>query len=576
MSNFPDFDRHGYQVIEQLGQNYQGGRFTYKAIDLKSKQPVVIKQFKFLTSSDWSGYKTIEREISVLQGLNHPGIPRYLDSFDPGDGLCLVQEYKNAQPLSVPRSYSPEEIKQIAVAVLEILVYLQQRIPPLIHRDIKPENVLADDRLNVYLVDFGFAKMGRGEVVAPSSMVAGTLGFMPPEQLFNRPLTEASDLYGLGATLICLLTGTKSTELGNLIDSSFRINFKPLVTQLSIRFIEWLERMVQPNFQDRFENAKAALSALQPLDVIRLPEVKLSHSTLEFEATKLGEILTQTLTVSNPIPETVLEGSWEVIPHPNDPLPAPESQPWISLSPARFASNSAQCKIAVDTSKLMAAQVYQRQIVLRTNSSPQTQTLTVKVQTAQIPIETRKLPSVALALWFAIFSAGTGMIAVAGTEALVGALIGILLGAVLGVGLGPGKKAVTEALVGALVGGLVGAVLAAGAIAGKVFGVGMWLGALVGLALVSVALAVAVELISTAGERRFNLCFATVLSLLAAANGISLGVGFTLGFTDPLFLVAVIGTNLPLVCILGYPPLNQRRLIAKYRASEQEQHLIKP
>lgn len=117
----------------------------------------------------------------------------------------------------MPRSFSPDEIKQIALSVLEILVYLQNRIPPIIHRDIKPENILVGDQINVTLVDFGFARIGEGEV-AISSMVKGTLGFMPPEQLFNRQLTAASDLYGLGATLICLLTGTKSTAIGNLIN----------------------------------------------------------------------------------------------------------------------------------------------------------------------------------------------------------------------------------------------------------------------------------------------------------------------------------------------------------------------
>ncbi len=145
----------------------------------------------------------------------------------------------------MPRSFSPDEIKQIALSVLEILVYLQNRIPPIIHRDIKPENILVGDQINVTLVDFGFARIGEGEV-AISSMVKGTLGFMPPEQLFNRQLTAASDLYGLGATLICLLTGTKSTAIGNLINQAYRIHFKHLVPKLSLRWIDWLQKMVKP------------------------------------------------------------------------------------------------------------------------------------------------------------------------------------------------------------------------------------------------------------------------------------------------------------------------------------------
>jgi uncharacterized protein YjbI with pentapeptide repeats len=179
----------------------------------------------------------------------------------------LVQEYKNAPSLAEPRSFTPKDIKQIAVSVLEILVYLQQRTPPVIHRDIKPENILVDEQLNAYLVDFGFARIRGGEL-ALSSVAAGTPGFMPPEEQFGRPLTQASDLYSLGATLICLLTGTRSVDVGNLIDDDYRFDFKKLVPQLSPGFISWLEKMVAPNVKQRYANAAAALEALQPIRVV--------------------------------------------------------------------------------------------------------------------------------------------------------------------------------------------------------------------------------------------------------------------------------------------------------------------
>ena len=59
-----------------------------------------------------------------------------------------------------------------------------------------------------------------------SSVAAGAPGFMPPEEQFGRTLTEASDLYSLGATLICLLTRTRSVKIGNLMDDNYRFNFK--------------------------------------------------------------------------------------------------------------------------------------------------------------------------------------------------------------------------------------------------------------------------------------------------------------------------------------------------------------
>ena len=111
MTPLPDFSAYGYQVTKQLNQNIQGGRITYKALKIANQEPVVIKQFRFATTSDWDSHKQIEREIEVLKGLNHPGIPRYFNQFYPSDGLCLVQEYKQAQPLSKLRVLALKRLK---------------------------------------------------------------------------------------------------------------------------------------------------------------------------------------------------------------------------------------------------------------------------------------------------------------------------------------------------------------------------------------------------------------------------------------------------------------------------------
>ena len=268
-SQLPDFREQGYQVDKRLGHNRQGGRVTYLATAIESQQPVVIKQFQFAqTGTQWSDYKAHEREIQMLKHLTHPAIPAYLSAFETEAGFCLVQEYKDAPSLAQSRSLSTTEIQQIAIALLEILVYLQQQVPPIFHRDIKPENILVDQNLQVYLVDFGLARL-ESEELAVSTSVKGTLGFMPPEQLFGRSLTTASDLYGLGASLICLLTQTQSTAIGQLLDQNYRINFKPLLPNLNPRFSQWLGKMVAPNGQDRYANAAEALTALQTLNVKR-------------------------------------------------------------------------------------------------------------------------------------------------------------------------------------------------------------------------------------------------------------------------------------------------------------------
>lgn len=273
MSNLLDFCAHGYRVERELGRNHAGGRVTYLATNIHTEVAVVIKQFQFAQSgSNWSDYKAYEKEAEILKQLHHPNIPRYLDSFETPTGFCLVQEYKKAFSLDKQRYFNPAEVKQIALAVLEILVYLQQQNPPVIHRDIKPENILVnrcEQQIKVYLVDFGFAQFGGRELTA-SSVIKGTLGFMPPEQLFNRQLTEASDLYSLGMTLIALLTQTKSSDIGQLIDENYRLKVKQHLPGFNPKFIEWLEKMVSARLDNRFANAAIALKALKSIQITQL------------------------------------------------------------------------------------------------------------------------------------------------------------------------------------------------------------------------------------------------------------------------------------------------------------------
>lgn len=630
MSNFPDLSSHGFRVIRELGHNRAGGRVTYLAIPLSTASPqpknlsesssltkggvkgqmkgtpVVIKQFQFAKrGTTWSDYDAIKREIQVLRGLNHPGIPRYLGSFQTSTGFCLVQEYKNAPSLAVPRSFDPDEIKQIAISLLNILVYLQNRIPSISHRDIKPENILVDKNVNVFLVDFGLARIGDGEMTM-SSVAKGTIGFMAPEQLFHRQITEASDLYGLGATLICLLSNTPSTGLSSLIDDDYRINFKHLVPKLSLRWIEWLQKMVELKPKDRFPDAATALEALKPIYVIRVPDVKLSHSSLEFTAKRLGERLTQTITISNLVPDTVLESRLEVAPHLSDPPHTPHIHEWIRFQQSQFSSNLSVCQITVDTRKLMANKVYERELLIHTNSQPETQVLTIKVKTAPAPITARKLPYSSLALLVLFATAATwvetaaweGIISQNGSIGIAIAIFVSAFVAMLGL-----VSAVTTGLISRGVAKLrtkfgvplkamdtAVTVFFAGLAAMTVAGFGaqfrdMDTTSALGIASLHAAFAAVDAVVFMAAfesegvaqsclQRGFSKTLAVGVSLLSTALGIGLGLGLKVGFVNQLVMTAIVGTSLPLATLLVYPPLERARRLARYR--KLEAHLIKP
>lgn len=627
---YPDFSEHGYQILQELGRNREGGRITWLAANVDHRE-VVLKQFCFAqAASNWSGFQAHHREIEVLQELNHPGIPHYLSSFATSDGFCLVQEYINAPSLAQTRSFAPEEIKQIAINALEILVYLQSLNPAVIHRDIKPENILVGEELKVYLIDFGFARIG-SEEVAGSSVFKGTPGFIPPEQMFEP--TKATDLYALGTTLICLLTGIKSTEIRQLCDRNnpYQIQFQNRLPRLSLSFIGWLEKMVQPRQSDRFPDAKTALAALQPIHVIREPAVELSASVLEFTATRLGEKLTQIITVENPIPDTILQGRWEIAPHPQDPPHTPDSHAWISVEePIRCTQKPINCRICVDTSKLMASQEYKRQLILHSNTYSTTHTVMVKVHTAPIPVEKRKIPYAGLTwlcliagvvamatAWFKVYAAAdvaSWLLATGGYDAvlfnfrmwgfvlIVNLILHSLNNALnyqsfhndrqvvnVSVRSAMGFIAVDIRTMGSCVAVAVSNVMANAVAMAVGMAVFLAVGSAVGwgwgravllTVFVTVFWAVGVAVNQTVYRLllwAINLAedlFTSVLLLLIAGLGASTGVALIVGLLNPLIFLTLSGTGLPVFYMLFYPQIKRRRLIAKYRQAEEL--LIKP
>lgn len=263
--NIPDFSAYGYCVESVLGENYACGRTTYRGRSKKG-QEVVIKQFRFATTSSWKAFKEVERETETLKTLDHPQIPSYLDSFDPGNGLCLVQTYINGFSLS-NQTLSVEQVKEVGVKVLRILEYVHNR--GLIHRDIKPENILIDSTGQVYLVDFGLSRK-KSQSLALSSMMGGTSGFMAPETFFNQA-SPASDLYSLGVTLLCLIGQIASNEIEkwiNLKSLSYPVE-KIVKKRCSQEAIEWLERMVASKQEDRFLSATVACLELSKVKWVR-------------------------------------------------------------------------------------------------------------------------------------------------------------------------------------------------------------------------------------------------------------------------------------------------------------------
>ncbi len=141
----------------------------------------------------------------------------------------------------------------------------------------------------------------------------------------------------------------------------------------------------------------------------KINKIELSASVLEFRQAKFGEKITHNVTITNPIPQTLLKARWEVLPHPNDPPHKPNCHPWISFSPQEFKGNQVSCKITVNTSKLQAQCRGSRKIVLKSNSLNNSYYITLNVQTLAILSDTKKLPWLCMT-WLLIFFFGIGYI----------------------------------------------------------------------------------------------------------------------------------------------------------------------
>jgi serine/threonine protein kinase len=256
-----------YQLQKQLGNN--AGRQTWLAVDLatQTRERVIVKLLPFSPQLHWDDLKLFEREAQVLKHLNHPCIPKYRDYFsteasNSGDlpWFGLVQDYIQGdclqQLLKKGKRFTQAGVKEIAIQLLEILIYLHQLSPAVLHRDIKPSNIIWGKNRQAYLVDFG-AVQEKAKAEGATFTVVGTGGYAPPEQLWGKAV-PASDLYALGATLIHLLTGTAPVDLPQ---RQMRLQFREQVS-LTPSFAHWLETLTHPDQELRFSNARAALEAL--------------------------------------------------------------------------------------------------------------------------------------------------------------------------------------------------------------------------------------------------------------------------------------------------------------------------
>jgi serine/threonine protein kinase len=234
--------RQRYRLLRQIGVGGFGA--VYKAEDTAlGNRLVAVKEMSAggLTSEEQrEATEAVHQEALLLARLSHPNLPRIYEQFEEAGRWCLVMEFIEGQSLD---DYLAQqggrlpvaEALQIGLQLTKVLGYLHSRQPPIVFRDLKPSNVMRTPDGQVYLIDFGIARLFKpGQ--QKDTMAFGSPGYAAPEQYGKAQTTPRSDVFSLGALLHHLLTGNDPSE------TPFR--FKPLTMPRPAGLSTLIQRMV--------------------------------------------------------------------------------------------------------------------------------------------------------------------------------------------------------------------------------------------------------------------------------------------------------------------------------------------
>jgi serine/threonine protein kinase len=205
-------DHPRYHVHELLGAGGMG--LVYRATHRLMQRTVALKVIHRRLSERPAFVEHFRREVQAVARLAHPNIVTAYDADQAGDVHFLVMEHVAGITLDrlVARD-GPLRIETACDMVRQAALGLQHAHERgMVHRDVKPGNIIRSADGSVKVLDFGLAQLAAEEAPAeaPSGTapLVGTPDYIAPEQARDpNGAGAASDTYGLGCTLYCLLTG---------------------------------------------------------------------------------------------------------------------------------------------------------------------------------------------------------------------------------------------------------------------------------------------------------------------------------------------------------------------------------
>jgi eukaryotic-like serine/threonine-protein kinase len=198
-----------YQIQAHLAQG--GMSDIYRAFDLVNRRDVAIKIPDQTIIGDPAQYERFQRELEVINTLNHPAILKGLGSGKYNRIPYLVTEFVDGRSLRAmideDAPIPSEDAILLVRKIAEGMAYCHAN--NVIHRDLKPENILVTTDGRPVIMDFGLALTKGSHRVTYSNLSAsmGTPDYMAPEQIEGRRGDQRTDVYALGTILYEMLTG---------------------------------------------------------------------------------------------------------------------------------------------------------------------------------------------------------------------------------------------------------------------------------------------------------------------------------------------------------------------------------
>jgi serine/threonine protein kinase len=270
-----------YRIIEQLGR---GGMATvFKAYHANLDRYVAIKVLHPAFLEQDSFLARFEREAKVVAKLEHPHITPVYDFSEHKGNPYLVMKYVEGETLKArlkKTPLSPEEGVTIIQTIGDALAYAHRQ--GILHRDVKPSNVILADDGQIYLTDFGLARIASaGETTISNDMMIGTPQYISPEQAMGkRDMDAGTDIYSFGVLIYELVVG----KVPFSSDTPFSIIHDHIYTPLPLpravnpNVPEVIERLLLKSLAkeraDRFEDVDQMVAAFRKaIEGDKLPEM---------------------------------------------------------------------------------------------------------------------------------------------------------------------------------------------------------------------------------------------------------------------------------------------------------------